>query len=205
MIGNIQNSKSTKQSNRSCWTTPRIATTCMLAVPLLLTLAAIGCGEQKKTASAELATTTGSNAVGGATAPAEAAVVATAATETGAAIENAGVEAQGDGSLPPDIVAMGPETVALPGTVVTIAAVGSPDVSSVVLTDRAGARTPFTYDSESNLWRAAYRVPLRAETDKLGLSVTATTEANRWKRVWVFLQLKEEDAKPVASPSDSAQ
>jgi hypothetical protein len=74
-----------------------------------------------------------------------------------------------------------------------------------MLTDRAGEKTPFTYDSESNLWQASYRVPLRVNTEKLALAVTATTEANRYKRVWVFLRLRDDGAKPAEAAPDSAQ
>lgn len=174
----------------------------LIAAPLLLALAALGCGEQKEKATAELATneSTVAPAGSGVSAP-QAAVASTGA----AAIAETGLEQRTDDTLPPDIVAAGPETIVLPGSVVTVAATGSTDVTSVMLTDRAGEKTPFTYDSESNLWRASYRVPIRATTDKLALAVTATTEANRWKRVWVFLRLRDEGAKPAEAAPDSAQ
>lgn len=177
----------------------------LLSAPILLALVALGCGEQKQQTRADLATTrSGVADLPASTAPETKAVVASTG-ELAAVTQAAETDGAVDGSLPPDIVAAGPETVALPGTVVTIAAVGSSDVTSVMLTDRAGEKTPFTYDSEANMWRAAYRVPLRADTEKLALSVTASTDANRWKRVWVFLRLREEGAKPAEAAPDSTQ
>lgn len=190
------NTTGTKRSSRGI-----AAKSALLAAPILLALAALGCGEQKEKATAELATNeTVAPAGPSATAPQAAVASATGATT---APESAGQKT--DDTLPPDIVAVVPEGLSLPGTVVQIAAVGSADVTSVMLTDRVGAKTPFTFDSEANLWRASYRVPLRADTEKLALAVTATTEANRWKRVWVFLRLKEESATPTEAAPDSAQ
>ena len=175
----------------------------VLAAPLLLALVALGCGEQKQRANSEVAVESGIAELPGQSATETKTVVASA--ELAATTEPAEEDAASDGTLPPDIVAMGPETIAIPGSVVTIAAVGSTDVTSVTLTDRAGEKAPFTYDSEANLWRVTYRVPLRADTEKLALSVTATTDANRWKRVWVFLRLREESAQPTGTAPDSAQ
>jgi len=164
-------------------------TSALIAAPLLIALVALGCGEEKEKATANLATTdtaapvgTGAPLAGAATTVQPASAVATPRDDDSAT----------DQTLPPDIVAAGPESIVAPGSVVTVAATGSTDVTSVLLTDRAGQKTPFTYDSESNLWKASYRVPIRSTGSKLALAVTATTEANRWKRVWVFLRLKDE-------------
>jgi len=172
----------------------------LVAAPLLLALAALGCGEQKEKAVAEA----GTNATVPPVTSGEGPQAAVASAQLSAASVEGTTETTTDETLPPDIVATGPETLVLPGSVVTIAATGSTDVTSVILTDRAGAKTPFTYDSESNLWRASYRVPLRVGTEKLALAVTAATDANRWKRVWVFLRLRDE-AKPAdATTQDSS-
>jgi len=156
-----------------------------MAVPLLLAFVALGCGEQKQQATAEPATTIGETP----------AAVRPAAVQTGtegaaAAVSGEEAKTATEGTLPPDVVATAPDTLAIPGSIVVITALGSSDVTSVTLTDAGGEKTPFTYDSESNLWRVSYRVPVGASTEKIGLSVTATTEANRWKRVWVFLRLR---------------
>ncbi|HET7498158.1 MAG TPA: hypothetical protein VFM00_07640 [Candidatus Eisenbacteria bacterium] len=179
----------------------------LIAAPLLIALAALGCGEQKEKATAELAHRDAAvvPVEQGASAGQGAAATTTALTSGGVVTGVAETTPNADETLPPDIVATGPESVVIPGSVVTIAATGSTDVTSVMLTDRAGEKTPFTYDSESNLWQASYRVPLRVGTEKLALAVTATTEANRYKRVWVFLRLRDEKATPAEAAPDSAQ
>ncbi|MGE5178236.1 MAG: hypothetical protein ACM3PF_03990 [Bacteroidota bacterium] len=194
----------TKQTKTQSTFRLRAATGAALAAPLLLALVALGCGEQKEKASATVASTE--------TAPAQAQPGAVPATKTGAALTAetgttsamATGEAKEDAGLPPEVVAVPPEGISAPGTVVTIAAVGSTDVTSVMLTDRVGAKTPFTFDSAANMWKVSYRVPLDVKTDRLALSVTAGTETNRWKRVWVFLQLREE-AKEAATAPDSTK
>ena len=35
-----------------------------------------------------------------------------------------------------------------------------------------------------------YRVPIRTRTERVGLSVTASTNSNRWRRVWVFMNVE---------------
>jgi hypothetical protein len=152
-----------------------------LAAPLLLAIVALGCGEQKQQAVAEPASGVTTEPTGGA----QPAITASApgAAELGTASTEDG--------LPPDVAATAPDTLAIPGSVVMITALGSADVTSVTLNDGAGEKTPFTYDSESNLWRVSYRVPVRVTADRIGLSVTATTDANRFKRVWVFLRLRD--------------
>ena len=178
----------------------------LVATPLLIALAALGCGEHKEKATAELANheTAVVPVQQGAVGHGAAATPTTLASD-GVVTGVAETTPSAEETLPPDIVATGPESVVIPGSVVTIAATGSTDVTSVTLTDRAGEKTPFTYDSESNLWQASYRVPLRANTEKLALGVTATTGANRYKRVWVFLRLRDEGAKPAEAAPDSAQ
>jgi hypothetical protein len=179
----------------------------LIAAPLLIALAALGCGEQKEKATAELAhrETAVVPVEQGASAGQGAAATPAALASGGVVTGVAETTPNADETLPPDIVASGPESIVIPGSVVTIAATGSTDVTSVMLTDRAGEKTPFTYDSESNLWQASYRVPLRVNTEKLALAVTATTEANRYKRVWVFLRLRDENATPAEAAPDSAQ
>jgi hypothetical protein len=166
----------------------------ILAGSILLAMTALGCGEHKERAIAE--------SENGASAPpahleAPAAVTASA---TGAA-EPAGTSTD---ALPPDVVATAPDTLTIPGSVVVITALGSADVTSVTLNDGAGEKTPFTYDSESNLWRVSYRVPVRVTLDRIGLSVTAGTDANRWKRVWVFLKVRDAAAR-VEAAADSGR
>jgi hypothetical protein len=194
----------TKQTKTQSTFRLRAVTGAALAAPVLLALVALGCGEQKEKASATVATTeTAARAQQPQAVPA-------AKTDLAAATLSGTTTADGDGTkkedagLPPEVVAVPPEGISAPGTIVTIAAVGSTDVTSVMLTDRVGAKTPFTFDSAANMWKVSYRVPLDVKSDRLALSVTAGTEANRWKRVWVFLQLRE-GAKEAAAAPDSTK
>jgi hypothetical protein len=161
-----------------------------LAASLLLAMVALGCGEQKQQAAAEPVApgSPGSPGSGVAAQPADGAPPAVTASATGTVELGTSNAEEG---LPPDVAAAAPDTLTVPGSVVVITALGSADVTSVTLNDGAGEKTPFTYDSESNLWRVSYRVPVRVTADRIGLSVTASTDANRWKRVWVFLKLRD--------------
>ena len=191
----------TKQTKTPSTFRLRAATGAALAAPLLFALVALGCGEQKEKASATVAAETAAPKAQPQAVPA----AKTLTAETGATSTKGTGEAKtDDAGLPPEVVAVPPEGVSAPGTVVTIAAVGSSDVTSVTLTDRVGVKTPFTFDSAANMWKVSYRVPLDVKTDRLALSITAGTGANRWKRVWVFLQLRE-GAKEVATPPDSTK
>jgi len=92
-------------------------------------------------------------------------------------------------SLPPEVVASGPDTLVTPGQVIEIVANGSADVSSMVLSDRVGHKQSFVYDPSAGAWRTFYRVPMRIPTERLELSVTAKNDRLRWRRVWVFAEL----------------
>ena len=74
--------------------------------------------------------------------------------------------------------------------IIEITAEASTDATSLILMDRLGHKYPFSYDAEAKAWRVHYRVPLKTEVDRLGLSVTATSGTNRFKRVWVFLKIQ---------------
>jgi hypothetical protein len=161
----------------------------MLVASVFLAFAAMGCGEQKGKATAESGEGEISTTLTQESAPAQVGTAVTASA--GGAAETV---APGE-SLPPDVAATAPDTLVTPGSVVVITALGSADVTSVTLTDGAGEKTPFTFDSETNLWRVSYRVPVRLREDRIGLSVTASTDANRWKRVWLFLQARDAGAK----------
>ena len=52
-----------------------------------------------------------------------------------------------------------------------------------MLWDGIHDRQAFAYDSTNSLWRATYRVPLKPSFERVGLSVTAQNESNRWRRV----------------------
>ena len=107
-------------------------------------------------------------------------------------------------SLPPDIVATVSSPTAKPGEVVEITAQTSTDVTGVILSDGL-KKTALTYDDMAKAWRGVYRVPLRTTANRLGLSLTAMNEHNRWQRVWIFLELGVDPTKTEESnvePSD---
>ena len=165
-----------------------------ILVTSALALVALGCGEQKQKATAETGAVETPTAM---SEPTPAAGQTVAASATGTAEPVSQVE-----SLPPDVTANAPDTLVTPGSVVVITALGSSDVTSVTLADGLGEKTPFTFDSEANLWHASYRVPLKTREDKIGLSVTASTDANRYKRVWLFLQTREQAEKAAATTTE---
>jgi len=168
--------KSTSMWGRTAWVTAAAA----------MAVLALGCGEQKQHAAVE----TGAAPVD--QAAQTPAVIAAASTTT----PEAGVTTLvGDGkttedSLPPDVTAFAPDSSIVPGTIIEITADASTDATSLILTDRLGHKYPFAYDAEAKAWRVHYRVPLGTGVDRLGLSVTATSGANRFKRVWVFLKIQ---------------
>ena len=151
----------------------------------LVALMAIGCGRQEQTAKAEHEA--GDAAVAETITPAAAIMTSTVAnTEVAASDEIASGDA-----LPPDVTASTAERITAPGHVAQITAQGSPDVTTMVLTDRLGKKAPFAYDSTAGVWRVSYRVPITATGEQVGLSVTATNGANRWKRIWVFVKTRD--------------
>jgi len=101
-------------------------------------------------------------------------------------------------SLPPDVVVTAEDSLFSPGDVVEITAQGSEDVSQVGLSDRLGRMQLFTREPASNLWHVLYRVPMGTAKDRLALSVTALNDLNRWRRGWLFLDVRqgETSAKP---------
>ncbi len=150
-----------------------------------LAFLALGCGEQKK----QTAVATGAAPVEqAAKTPAVIAAASTTTPEAGVTLVKGG--SAPEDSLPPDVTAFAPDSTIAPGTVIEITADASTDATSLILTDRLGHKYPFTYDGEAKGWRVHYRVPLRTEGDRLGLSITATNGANRFKRVWVFLNMQ---------------
>jgi hypothetical protein len=155
----------------------------MIAGSAMVAFLALGCGEQKQ-AAVETSETH------------EAAVerpTATAAVAASVPTPEAEPITEGNATndtLPPDVTASATDSLVAPGTVVTITAQGSTDVTSMILMDRLGQKTPMRYDVDVKAWTAQYRVPLTTHIDRLGLSITATNGQNRWKRVWVFLGIQ---------------
>lgn len=110
-------------------------------------------------------------------------------------------------SVPPDVIAAVSDTFVTAGQAVQVCVEGTPDITQMALADGRGDAIPMVRDSSSNLWRVAYRVPLRPRVDRLGLAVTAQNESHRWRRVWLFLTVDDgrhgvETETPDESPSE---
>lgn len=163
----------------------------MLVVLIVAGVCAGGCGNRATERSAstpapEPAVASGSSGGGQVAASAASVPVREANSE---ALAAASVD-----SLPPDVAATVTETQVFAGASVEITAQGSPDVVGVTLGDRSGGHSPFAYDSSADLWRVAYRVPVKPGADRVALSVTARNASGRWRRVWVFLNIEREAA-----------
>jgi hypothetical protein len=92
--------------------------------------------------------------------------------------------------LPPDLSVSVGDTLVAPGETVEFVVEGTDDVAQVALSDGRDEPMPFVHDTTARVWRAQYRVPLHPRSERFGVSVTARTDADRWRRVWVFLHSK---------------
>jgi hypothetical protein len=122
-----------------------------------------------------------------------------AATESDPAVRADQTEITPAEFLPPDVATTVSEIAAAPGSVIEVRAEGSSDVVAMTLSDGRTAPTDFRYDDVEGLWRAAYRVPLRPTSDRIGLSITAKNATSRWRRVWVFVKPHRETASADSS------
>ncbi|MBI4364963.1 MAG: hypothetical protein HY568_05995 [Candidatus Latescibacteria bacterium] len=173
----------------------------LVVASLAVGFLAIGCGKQQSETAAIQTGAVPAAAVAERTdaREKEALPVASLAAATPAVDDMAEVSAD---SLPPDVVASASESLVSPGEIVEIAAEGSLDVVTVTLTDGLGKSYPLAYDPAAKCWRALYRVPLRTTADRVGLSVTAKNGLDRWRRVWIFLNVERGGA-PADSGSGS--
>jgi hypothetical protein len=162
----------------------------MLVALTVVALTAVGCGQKREGEMTSSAPTPGPVALAG-----HSTVEQASHTETSTALESAGTAGSGEQgavdavaaeSLPPEIDATVAETPVEPGTVIEISAIGSSDVTEMVLRDALGKSYPMTRNEETGAWRVFYRVPMKVHTDRLALSVTARNGVNQWRRVWVF-------------------
>jgi hypothetical protein len=101
--------------------------------------------------------------------------------------------------LPPEIALGELDTLVTPGQPLQLEVYGTPDVTAMALSDGIGKPEPFYHDASANLWRVSYRVPLRPKQDRLGLSVTAENDLNRWRRVWIFLNVRQPKTETTAA------
>jgi hypothetical protein len=142
--------------------------------------------------------------------------VAVAASVEGAPVgltPEQGLVQVGDGaahdplSVPPDVIAAVSDTDVTPGQPVEVTVEATPDVTEMALADGLGDAIPMVRDSSGLTWRANYRVPLRPRSERLGLSVTAKNQDQRWRRVWLFLEVGDGGARTgteVETPVDSS-
>jgi hypothetical protein len=107
------------------------------------------------------------------------------------------------GSKAPDLLAKASMEVVSRGETIEISAQGSPDVTEMILYDGYGTTQSLVFDADSNTWKTAYRVPLNMKLERLGLSIKAKNGDERWRRVWVFLNLPE-NAVAKDAPASSA-
>ena len=96
--------------------------------------------------------------------------------------------------LPPDLSVSVADTLVTPGQAVEFTVQGTPDVAQVALSDGRDDPMPFVRDQGTDTWRTQYRVPLHPRYERYGISVTAKTDADRWRRVWIFLHVSQGDS-----------
>ena len=167
----------------------------LLAASLAVVLVAIGCGRQETQSKAAVKEGKGMRLASSQTGGPRDEVASNAAL----AAETPPVETAGTGSEnpvagtatsavsePPDVNAAIADSIIVPGGVVTVTAHTSSDAVAVTLSDGIGKPKPFTYDAGAGQWTTTYRVPLRAASERIGLSITAKNAQNQWSRVWVF-------------------
>lgn len=178
----------------------RVMVTGITAIAFL----AVGCTQKREgEAVSGVAATPGPAALAGHTSPEQATVAETAtgleSAEQGGTVREGTVDAAAAESMPPEIEATVSEEPVAPGTVIEISAVGSSDVTEMVLRDALGRTYPLTRNEETGTWRAFYRVPMKVTGDRPGLSITARNGVNQWRRVWVFPKVLREEASADSS------
>lgn len=124
------------------------------------------------------------------------------ASAQGLAVEDL-VRVQDPGAVPPDVIATVSDTFVTPGQAIEVQVEGTSDITEMALSDGRGDAIPMVKDAIGDTWRVGYRVPLRPGGERLGLGVTAKNQANRWRRVWVFLEVGGGQAKVEAAAEDS--
>lgn len=105
------------------------------------------------------------------------------------AVQQPGTLVEDPGVVPPDVVAAVSDTFVTAGQAIEVTVEGTSDITEMALSDGRGDAIPMVRDETSQLWHVGYRVPLRPGSERFGLAVTAKNSANRWRRVWVFLNV----------------
>ena len=102
-------------------------------------------------------------------------------------------------SVPPDLDVSPVDTLVVPGQAIEFDVRTTPDVARLTLSDGRDEPLAFVRDAGSDRWSVTYRVPLRTRVERWGVSITARTDANRWRRVWVFLHARDGKAETAVS------
>lgn len=164
-----------------------------------------GCGQRSESSAQASSASQSMEPAGGGTQAQVASTVAVPASASGGL--SAGDRAELEG-LPPDLAVSVADTLVSPGEAIEFTVEGTDDVSMVALEDGRDDPLPFVHDEGTNLWRATYRVPLHPKSERFAVSVTARTDAERWRRVWVFLHVErgnvegERDSIPADNPDE---
>jgi hypothetical protein len=156
----------------------------LLVGPLAAALIVFGCGGERDTQSVAAGDGTPDLIVSSA-GPAPAGGSALPAVQLGTGGEDSDAEAAD--ALIPDLTVSVGDTLVAPGQAVEIVAHGTEDVDQVVLYDGLRDRRALAFDPATGSWKGMYRVPLQPKSPRLALSLTASNDAGRWRRVWVFL------------------
>ena len=102
-------------------------------------------------------------------------------------------------SIPPDLDVSPVDTLVAPGQAIDFVVRTTPEVTRLALSDGRDEPLAFVRDAGTDRWTVTYRVPLKPRVERWGVSITARTDANRWRRVWVFLHANGVPAGTVAS------
>lgn len=189
----MERNTSDTRARKGGWARIAIASASTAAVMFL----AVGCGGHK---DEQASSGSGQSILVASSGTPAAPVQGTSPVQTSGAGE--GTAAVSADALPPDVAASVADTLVDAGGSVEISAQGSPDVVGVSLSDGLGSKQPFAYDATTDTWKVFYRVPVRARTERIALSVTATNAPQRWRRVWLFLTVRHET--PAAAVPDSS-
>ncbi|HYM80245.1 MAG TPA: hypothetical protein VEY91_02405 [Candidatus Limnocylindria bacterium] len=166
----------------------------LIVASLLVALMTIGCGKQQsQPISSDVQPTTAVVAQQ----PGE---VLERTTPASTIPENEGELSALAESQSPDLAVSTVDSLVAPGSFVEIVAEGSAEVVSMSLRDDFGKILPLVRDGASNLWLATYRVPMKVSKERVALSVTAKDGSHRWRRVWVFLNVRQETVKEQTQP-----
>ena len=177
---------------------------------MLVVAAVAGCGKDKEVATSQVGYRD-SNVIENASTRSSETKEADVPSGSGLSAEEMRAEPMGGvqpevkpGSKAPDLLAKGSKETVARGETIDITAQGSPDVIEMILSDGYGTTQSLVFDAESSTWRTAYRVPLNMHLDRLGLSIKAKNGDNRWRRVWVFLNLPENSVEKAVPETSAA-